>query len=107
MSDPAFHAEVAEGKRRAVQLLEKETTISITLEQYKEFQQLLQQAQFWQLPSCKPIPGLLDGAYWFLEAHQASGYHMVARRSPDENDDFRKACEYLVDLSSVLHEERY
>ncbi|WP_033370096.1 hypothetical protein [Hymenobacter norwichensis] len=107
MADPAFLAEVAEGKRRAVQVFGEETTISITLEQYQEFQQLLQKAQFWQLPSCKPVPGLLDGSNWLLEAHQASGYHMVFRHSPNENDGFRKACEYLINLSSVRNEERY
>ncbi|WP_190242640.1 hypothetical protein [Hymenobacter lapidiphilus] len=50
---------------------------------------------------------MLDGAEWLLEAHRANGYHMVLRQSPDEQDVFRQACEYLIELSSVRGEERY
>lgn len=107
MADPEFHAWVAEGKRRAKQVIKEETTVSVTPEQWQHFQDLLKQSHFHQLPSCQPTPGVLDGAAWLLEAHQASGYHMVSRRSPDESDSFRKACEYLIDLSSARNEERY
>lgn len=42
-----------------------------------------------------------------LEARTASSYHMVDRHSPKKTDSFRRACEYLLDLSSVREERRY
>jgi hypothetical protein len=107
IADPAFQAEIAANKRRAVQVKNEETTILLTQPQYQTFERLLQQAHFWQLPSCQPVPGLLDGADWLLEAHVASGYHVVARKSPEETEPFRQACDYLLNLSSVRAEERY
>lgn len=107
MADPAFHAQVAAGKRRAVLVPEVDTTVALTPQQYQDFERLLHQARFWQLPSCQPKPGLLDGASWLLEAHLASGYHMVERASPSETDPFRQVCEHLIELSSVRAEERY
>ncbi|MCC2546438.1 hypothetical protein LJY25_08275 [Hymenobacter sp. BT175] len=107
MVDPAFHAQMAASKRRAVLVKEADTTIVLTPLQYQAFEGLLHQARFWQLPSCQPSPGLLDGASWLLEAHLAVGYHMVERASPPADDPFRRACEYLIELSSVRAEERY
>ncbi len=49
----------------------------------------------------------MDGAYWLLEAHQPNAYHFVFSHSPDKQGGFRKACEYLIELSSVRGEERY
>ncbi|WP_157807302.1 hypothetical protein [Hymenobacter chitinivorans] len=106
MADSAFQAQVAEAKRRARQVVAEETTSRLTAQQVQAFQNLLTQAQFWQLPSCQPA-FVLDGAQWLLEAHQANAYHMVSRKSPDEGDKFRRACEYLIELSSVRAEERY
>ncbi|UYZ61238.1 hypothetical protein [Hymenobacter latericus] len=106
MADSAFQAQVAAGKRRAVQVRSAETTHSISLAQYQAFERLLAQAQFRQLPSCSPS-WANDGARWTLEAHQAGAYHMVSRQNPDKKSGFRKACEYLIERSSVRAEERY
>jgi len=107
MADPTWLEQVAAAKRRAVQLRAEETTVAVTPAQWQHFQNLLIESKFDSLPACQPNPGWLDGARWLLEAHQASGYHMAARHNPGENDRFRKVCEYLIDLSSVRHEERY
>lgn len=107
MADPQFQREVAEGKRRAAQVKAEETTVPVTPEQWQHLQELLAQTEFPKMCPCQPRPGELDGAYWLLETHTASGYHQVARRSPEEQDGFRRACEYLIDLSSVREEERY
>ena len=72
MADPAFQAEVAKGKRRAVQVKKEDTAVSLTLSQCRAFEQRLEQVQFWRLSSCQPKPGLLDGASWLLEAHLGS-----------------------------------
>ncbi|MDU0370128.1 hypothetical protein ACFPAF_06975 [Hymenobacter endophyticus] len=107
MADPVFQRNVAEGKRRAAQVKAEETTVPVTPEQWQHLQELLAQTEFPKMCPCQPCPGLLDGASWLLETHTASGYHQVARRSPEEQDGFRRACEYLIDLSSVRDEERY
>jgi hypothetical protein len=92
--------------RPPVQITAEETVQPISRLQWQHFQQLLLASKFQQLPSYEES-GANDGAYWLLEAHQASGYHMVFRHSPDKQEGFRKACEYLLDLSSARHEERY
>ncbi|TGE04696.1 hypothetical protein EU556_21165 [Hymenobacter fodinae] len=107
LHDPKYQAWVAEGKRRARQITKEETMVAVTSEQWQHFQSLLKTGKFNLLQSCQPDPGTLDGATWLLEAHQAGGYHMVSRHSPTKTDDFRKTCEYLLDLSSVRNEERY
>ncbi|WBO86022.1 hypothetical protein [Hymenobacter yonginensis] len=106
MADPEFIRSVAEGKRRAQLIDSADTVLPVTHQQLQHFRQLLAQYQFQRTSACQPVL-MLDGAYWLLEAHQASGYNMVARRSPDETDGFHKACEYLLDLSSARGEERY
>lgn len=106
MADPDFQAQVAAGKRRAVQVKNEETVRPVSLQQYQAFEQRLHRANFWQLSSCQPDM-ILDGARWILESHQAEGYHMVNRHSPKATDGYRQACEYLLDLSSVRDEERY
>ncbi len=89
-----------------MQITAEATTRPISLLQLQRFRQLLLESQFQQLTSYEES-GAMDGAYWLLEAHQASGYHVVFRHSPDKTEGFRKACEYLLDLSSARREERY
>ncbi|GAB2784212.1 hypothetical protein GCM10027175_23430 [Hymenobacter latericoloratus] len=105
--DPEIQHQLAEKNQPAVQVIAQETTVAVTLEQEQHFHTLLQDSHFQLLPACQSSPDMLDGAYWVLESHQASGYHMVFRYSPDEADGFRKACEYLLDLSSARNEERH
>ncbi|MBC6612902.1 hypothetical protein H8B15_18410 [Hymenobacter sp. BT507] len=106
LEDPVFKAYIAEEKRPSVLVDAEETTVAVTPEQWQHFERLLQKADFWQLPACQPL-GLLDGAEWLLEAHQANRYHMVLRQSPREKDAFRISCEYLLNLSSARKEKRY
>lgn len=107
MADPTWLEQVAAAKRRAVQVTDEETTVVVTPTQWRQFQALLTSSQFYTLPACQPSSGMLDGADWLMEAHQTNSYHMVIRHSPDKNDAFRKACDYLINLSSIRHEERY
>ncbi|MCR5890163.1 hypothetical protein LRS06_20770 [Hymenobacter sp. J193] len=106
LADVEFQNFLAESKKPPIQVRQEETSLSVSLEQWQHFQVLLARCRFQNLASCE-INEVLDGAYWLLEAHQASGYHVVFRHSPDETDGFRKACEYLIELSSVRKEERY
>ncbi|MBG8554706.1 hypothetical protein [Hymenobacter guriensis] len=106
LADVEYQEYLAESKKPPMQVKQAETSLVLSSEQWQHFQQLLTQCHFQTLSSCE-INEVLDGAYWILEAHQADGYHMVFRHSPDETDGFRKACEYLIELSSVRKEERY
>lgn len=104
--DPEVQRELAERNRPAEQLPQLETTRSVTPQQWQQFQQLLQQCGFSRQTVCESST-VLDGAYWILESHTAGGYHVVYRHSPEESNDFRGACEYLLDLSSARRERRY
>ncbi|SNR30099.1 MULTISPECIES: hypothetical protein [Hymenobacter] len=98
---------IAKINRPPVHITSKETTRSISPQQWQQFEQLLAQSRFQQLPPFEAPTGAIDGASWLLESHQASGYHMVFRHEPNAAEGFRRACEYLLDLSSARAEERY
>ncbi|UOQ77215.1 hypothetical protein MUN84_00260 [Hymenobacter sp. 5516J-16] len=104
--DPKVQRELAEHNRPAEPLPQLETIHSITPRQWQQVEQLLATSSFQQLPPCESSTAT-DGAYWVFESHQANGYHMVFRHSPDKRDEFRKACEYLLELSSARKAERY
>jgi hypothetical protein len=101
----SFRAEVAFAK--APVRISSEKSVRITATQFQEFDKRLRQANFQSLGSCLPSAGVLDGAYWFLEARNADGYHVVFRHSPDESGKFSQCCEYLLNLSPARNEERY
>jgi hypothetical protein len=104
--DPKVQRELAERNRPAEQLPQLETTRPVTPQQWQQFQQLLQQCGFSQQTACETST-VMDGAGWLLEAHTAGGYHAVYHHSPEKPDSFRRACEYLLDLSAARKEERY
>jgi hypothetical protein len=83
--------------------------VQLTTAQIQQFDNLLSQAAFWQLSSCQPSDGIVDGAYWFLEAREANRYHVVFCHSPDAGSQlpFRRCCEFLLNLSPARREERY
>ncbi|WBA43031.1 hypothetical protein [Hymenobacter canadensis] len=103
---PALQRELAEANRPPTPVGAEETTRSLSQEQWQHFEQLLLKSEFRQLTSREDL-SVMDGADWLLEAHLADGYHLVYRHSPNKQDGFRKACEYLLDLSSARSEERY
>lgn len=106
--DTATPAARAERRReRQPPVVVVDTTITISVAQWRHFEQLLDQARFWQLPACQP-EYVLDGARWRLEARRPGRYHQIDRHSPEETDAYRRSCEYLIALSPALrHEERY
>ncbi|RSK49837.1 hypothetical protein [Hymenobacter rigui] len=104
-ADPAVRRAVAEANRPPVQLVALETTRPVSPAQWQHFEQMLRNSTFQQLPAFEESLAL-DGATWVLEAHTAAGYHLVLRHSPDRDAPFRRACEYLLDLSSARNEAR-
>ena len=99
-----FRAAVAFAKAPVRVLVKK--PVLLTAAQFQEFEKLVAQSGYWQLTGCE-YSGVLDGAYWFLEAREAGRYHVVYRHSPGEQDKFRQCCEFLLDLSPARREERY
>ena len=74
-------------------------TLNITKVQVDEFLNLLDQANFWYLPTMEEKRGL-DGATWVLEGIKAGKYQIVIKWSPQEGD-FRNAALFLLELSKL------
>ena len=106
LADPAVQQEIAEANRPPVQVISEETTRPVAPQQWQRFEQLLRESGFETSPAYSES-WVNDGAYWLLEAHQPGNYHFVFSHSPAKQDGFRKACEYLIELSSVRGEVRY
>lgn len=60
---------------------------------------LLADACFWQMSAEHGLGGN-DGAQWILEGQYAGRYHLVDRWSP-QSGSYRKACEYLLQISGL------
>lgn len=59
---------------------------------------LLNEANFWSMPSIEDDAGGLDGSQWILEGVRGDRYHVVDRWTPREGQ-YRQACLYLLALS--------
>lgn len=67
--------------------------------QWLKFQDMLQKMDFLNMPASIESIGC-DGSEWILEGISGNSYHVVNRWSP-ENDDFSKACKYLLKLTKI------
>ncbi len=83
------------GSSEPVRIL-KSKEISLTEEDFLKFLDLINRANFWQMPTSSKMGR--DGAQWILEGVKDNRYHIVDRWSP-EKGDFREACIYLLKLS--------
>lgn len=59
---------------------------------------LLNEANFWSMPSIEDDLGGNDGAQWILEGVRGDRYHVVDRWTPRDGQ-YRQACLYLLILS--------
>ena len=78
--------------------------ISLSDNEWNEFEQLLAKANFWSL-STTIDDGSNDGAQWVIEGHLKNKYHVVNYHSPG-NSEYAKAGRFLIKLSG-LQEEIY
>jgi hypothetical protein len=77
-----------------------DTTITITINEWKTFQTKFNAIDFWNFPTRpKTFPGN-DGSEWILEAVNKNKYHAASRWSPGYSE-FSKCCVYLVELSKL------
>lgn len=75
------------------------TNISLSEQEWNEYEQLLVKANFWALPSTID-DGSTDGAQWVFEAHLKNRYHFVNYHSP-YNNVYEKAGLFLIKLSGL------
>src|SRR5262249_6755464 len=81
-----------------------EETISVSSEQVDKFEKLLDESNFWFLPTkWDPVSGF-DGQEWILEAKKSGKYHVVDRWSGWREVSYSQACEYLRELSPLKSE---
>lgn len=72
---------------------------SIDEEEWLEFLELVDQANFWELDLGIKLGGS-DGAEWILEGLSEENYRVIAKWTPREGA-FYEACNYLIELSDV------
>lgn len=89
--------------RRAAIIYNK--NISVSKNEWTEFEQLLTKAKFWSLPT-RIDDGSSDGAQWIIEGHLKGKYHIVNYHSPG-NSDYGKAGRFLIELSELEDEKIY
>lgn len=84
-----------------------EKVVLLSRVQTQQFVEMLDQAKFWQLPSCEPSE-CFDGVDYTLEAHEANRYHMVQRGCfVEKRSGFYQCCKFLLDLSPANPEEQH
>lgn len=69
--------------------------------EWTRFEQLLQNARFWNIPANADERGM-DGAEWIIEGLLKDKYRFVVRWSPENT--FRDAGVYLINLSGLKEE---
>ena len=79
--------------------------ISLSDNEWNEFEQLLAKANFWSL-STSIDDGSNDGAHWIIEGHFKNKYHVVDYHSPG-NNEYAKAGRFLIKLSTLQDERIY
>ena len=95
-----LNIKVADGETgfKIGKLIENKTA-NVTKEQVADFLMVLNQANFWHLPS-KEEGGGVDGAAWILEGVKAGDYHIVLKWATKEGY-FWNAALFLVTLSNL------
>jgi len=84
--------------------LARDTTYTLKEADSREFVRLLNEADFWAMPTTPPSDGTigLDGAQWVLEGMGRGRYHVVDRWSPRANGPdaaYRRLAEWMLGQS--------
>ena len=84
-----------------------ERTVALGDDEWNAFLKLIDEADYWALPTRNEGVMGFDGAQWILEGVKDGRYHVVDRWSPNKNYSpsndlkFRDACLYLLELSGL------
>lgn len=72
----------------------------LTSKEWNEFQELLKQCDFWNMPAIDEEKKI-SGEQWIMEGYKTDDFNITEVWNPEIDDPFRKACDYLLDLSGV------
>ena len=97
-------AKIRAKSRGGMEAAPAEETVSVSSDQVGKFEGLLDESNFWFLPTkWDPVQGF-DGEEWILEARKNGKYHVVDRWSGWREVSYSQACEYLRELSPLKSE---
>ncbi len=79
--------------------IDKSKELSVTV--WNEFNTLIEKSSLWNIKNTDNGDIGIDGACWILERKNGNTYNVVDIWSPKENDDFKKYCMYLLNLTDL------
>ena len=77
------------------------STRTLTNEEWSKIQGLLQNANFWSMPSKDSRESGLDGVWFILEGRKDGKYHAVERWTPQHDAAFIDLSAYLVEITGL------
>jgi hypothetical protein len=78
----------------------RETNVrALTAFEWRDFTDLANHADYWQLPKTTTELTPQDGAVWIIDGVKSKEYHWVRRRVP--RDQFAEMCKHLIRLSGL------
>ncbi len=77
------------------------TTRPLAVNEWAEFKRRLVRTNFWSMPSADVRERGFDGVSFTLEGRESGRYHVVHRWTPEPNDSFANACQYLLKISNL------
>jgi len=72
----------------------------LTAKEWNEFIELLKLCDFWNMPALGDEK-MISGEQWIMEGYKKDDFNLTEIWNPDNDDAFRKACEYLIKISGV------
>lgn len=72
----------------------------LSQKEWNEFQELLKQSDFWNMPALDDETKIA-GSQWILEGFKTDDYNLTDVWDPENDDPYKKACEYLLDLAGI------
>ena len=77
----------------------------ITATSWKKLEAMIEAFDFWKKQNYASLPST-DGSRWILEGRTPDKYYVYSRKSPSDECDFYKLCEYLIELSGIRVKKR-
>lgn len=88
-------------------IIDYTTTKEVGLKEWNEFERLMQQADFWNLPIDLKTEDGDDGATWLLEGHKENQYRFIERWCPDySNIELYNCGKFLIKLDDPTINEK-
>ncbi len=103
-------AKLGTKRSRGGETTPRQQSLSLSPEQVSKFLGLLREAHFWSLPSARyeeTLVRVADGKVWLLEANKIGKYHVVNRSDGFIEENFSRACDYLLEVSPLKAETGY